>query len=73
MGKNTRPIPNSSAKTILENFGAKRVGADGAEEFMYVLHDIALNVSKKAVDIAKHAGRKTVKSEDIKLAFKMLE
>ena len=72
MGKNTRPIPNSSAKKILENAGAKRVSAEASEEFVHVLTDLALEISKKAIELSKHSGRKTVQEEDIILASKML-
>jgi len=72
MGKNTRPIPNSSAKKILEHFGAKRVSAEAAEEMVFILEDIANEISKKAIELAKHSGRKTVQEEDIKLAAKLV-
>lgn len=71
MGRNTRAIPNISAKKILEEFGAKRVSAEAAEEFVDVLTELALDISKKANQLAKHSGRKTVSEDDVKLASKM--
>ena len=44
---------------IIKKTGAERVGDDAAEELRSVLEEFGY---------AKHAGRKTVKSSDIKLA-----
>jgi len=35
-----------------------------------VIEDIADTIAKTAIDMASHAGRKTVKGEDVKLASK---
>ena len=35
-----------------------------------ILTDIAEDISERAVKIAKHSGRKTVKAGDVKLAVK---
>ncbi len=70
MKRKTSTIPKASVARILLKAGAKRVSQDGVDTFTDVLTDIALKISKKASDIAKHAGRKTVHEEDVKLAAK---
>jgi histone H3/H4 len=56
---------------LVRKAGAERVSAEAVEKLREVLEDYAISVAKKAVDIAKHAGRKTVKVDDIKLAVEM--
>jgi len=70
MKRKTSTIPKASVARILVKAGAKRVSSDGAEAFAEVLTDIALKISTKAVQISRHAGRKTVHDGDVKLAAK---
>ena len=56
---------------ILKKAGAERVSDESVEELRRIIEEIAMEISKGAVDMAKHAGRKTVKSEDVKLASKV--
>ena len=55
---------------VMKKSGAERVSDDAAEELRKVLEDIAERISKQAVDLSLHAGRKTVKPEDIRFACK---
>lgn len=57
---------------LIEKAGAERVGDDAAEELRRVLESLAERAGKKAKELAAHAGRKTVKAEDIRLAVKEL-
>ena len=41
-----------------------------ADELRKVLEDVAVRIASQAVDLSIHAGRKTIKSEDIRLAAK---
>ena len=70
MRRKTSTIPKASVARILVKAGAKRVSADGAEAFAEVLTDIALKISKRAAEVSRHAGRKTVHEGDVKLAAK---
>ena len=70
MARKISTIPKASVARILLKAGAKRVSQDGVDAFTDVLMDIALKISKKAAEISKHAGRKTIHEGDVKLAAK---
>jgi histone H3/H4 len=53
---------------ICKKAGADRVSESAAKELAKVLDEIGLKIAKEAMDYAMHAGRKTVKSEDIEIA-----
>ena len=62
----------SAMYRILKKSGAQRVSDESASELRRVIEEIAEAVAKNAVDMSNHAGRKTVKAEDVKLASKQL-
>lgn len=56
---------------ILKKSGAERVSDESANELRRMTEEVAGAIAKSAVELASHAGRKTVKAEDVKLASKM--
>ena len=54
---------------ILKKSGAERVSDESANELRRVIEEIAESIAKNAVDMSTHAGRKTVKADDIKFIF----
>jgi histone H3/H4 len=65
-------LPLASVDKLIRKAGAYRVSKDAAEELASYLEDIATEVAEEAITLTEHAGRKTVKSEDVKLAKKRL-
>lgn len=61
-------IPLAIAERILKNAGAQRVSEEAKVAFSDILREIAEDIGNQASRISKHAGRKTVQEEDIKLA-----
>jgi histone H3/H4 len=55
---------------IMRKAGAERVSEAAARALAAILEEEAIEISKMAVEYAQHAGRKTVKAEDIKLALR---
>ncbi|MBO3757702.1 MAG: NFYB/HAP3 family transcription factor subunit [Thermoproteota archaeon] len=60
----------SAMHRLLKKAGAERVGEDAATELSRVLDEIGLRICRQAVELASHAGRKTVKASDIQIAAK---
>lgn len=57
-------------ETILKENGAPRVSKEATMLFADLVEQIASDIAKEALEFAKHAGRKTITREDIKLAYK---
>ena len=55
---------------ILKKSVAQRLTDKSAIELRRVIEEIAEAIAKNAVEMSSHAGRKTVKAEDVKLASK---
>lgn len=65
-----RLIPLAAMEQIMKQAGADRVSDKAKSALKEVLEDYAKMVATDAVKFALHAGRKTVKAGDIKLAVK---
>lgn len=63
-------LPLAAMEKLMKNVGADRVSEDAKAELRDVLEEIAAEISQNAIKLAHHAGRKTVKGVDIKLAAK---
>jgi DNA-binding protein len=55
---------------LCKKAGADRVSEAAAKELAKALEEIGVKIAKEALDFAMHAGRKTIKAEDIEIAAK---
>ncbi len=65
-------LPLAPVERLLRKAGASRVSESAKVELAKAIEDYAMTVAKKAAELAKHSGRKTVKVEDIKMAIRQL-
>ena len=68
---NKKGIPLAAMERLLKNVGAHRVAEDAKAALKMALEAYAAKIGEGAVKYAAHAGRKTVKAEDIQLATKV--
>jgi histone H3/H4 len=53
---------------IIKKAGAERVSEEASLALRDALEDIGVRIAREALDFTKHAGRKTVKADDIQIA-----
>lgn len=63
-------LPLAAMGRIMKHSGANRVSNSAKKSLAEVLEELGIILSEKAWKYAQHAGRTTIKSEDIVLAKK---
>lgn len=66
-------LPIAPVERIIRNAGAERVSEYAKKALAEAMEEYAEKVARKAIELARHAGRKTVKAEDVKRALSMME
>lgn len=61
-------LPLAPFERILKKAGAKRVSKSAMKEFAIVMEEKLLKIASEAAVLAKHAGRKTIIDEDVRIA-----
>jgi len=70
MAVSKKLLPLAAMEKVLKNSGAERVSDKAKAALKEVVEEISEEIAQNAVRLASHAGRKTVKARDIKLAAK---
>jgi DNA-binding protein len=65
-------LPYAPVGRIIKRAGADRVSADAAEALAGIMEEYATTISREAIKLTSHAGRKTVKAADIKMAAEII-
>ncbi|QSZ66589.1 histone family protein [Methanofollis aquaemaris] len=65
-------LPIAPVGRIIKNAGAERVSADGSEALAALMEEYGTQMAREAIKLTRHAGRKTVKAVDIKMASEIL-
>jgi histone H3/H4 len=63
-------LPIAAVDRIIRKSGAKRVSEGAATALSEVLEERAMIIAGEAARLAEHAGRRTVRDVDIRLAAK---
>ena len=65
-----RLLPLAAMESLMKKAGAERVSDKAKAALKDILEQKAEEIATNAVKLANHAGRTTVKAEDIKLAVR---
>lgn len=60
-------IPLAAIERIARKAGVERISADAVKELTKTMEDLGLELALEAAQVARHAKRKTILKEDIRL------
>ena len=63
-------LPLAAMERLMRLAGSERISDDAKAALRDVLEEYGQQISFSAIELSKHARRKTIKAEDIKLASK---
>jgi len=63
-------LPLAPVDRILRKAGARRVSESAVKALAKFIEDEGMRIAKRANELARHAGRKTVTEEDIRAALR---
>lgn len=61
-------LPKAPIERIIRKAGGDRISEDAIEELRDAVEEAGKDVAREALEMADHAGRNTVKKEDIEMA-----
>mgnify|MGYP001386766678 FL=1 len=61
-------LSHSAVERIMKKAGAERVSADATETLIALMEEYGIILSKEAKKMSDHAGRKTLRGSDIRMA-----
>ena len=65
-------IPVAPVMRIIRKTGAERVSSDAGEALADIMEEYGVKISREALKLASHAGRKTITAHDIRMAAEIL-
>ncbi|HDM23650.1 histone [archaeon] len=68
-----RQLPIAPIHRLIKSANAERVSDEAAKVLRDILEEIGFSIAQRAIEIAKHANRKTVTAEDIRLAYRFMK
>jgi len=72
MGKRPYFIAKAPIKNIFRAVGVRRVSERAVTYLREEIEKLVFKIARLAMEYAQHAGRKSVKPEDVKLALQLL-
>ena len=63
-------LPVAAMHRIVRKAGADRVSESAAIELGRILEELGLQIGREALDWSMHAGRRTVREDDVEMAAK---
>lgn len=63
-------LPKAPVARLMKSVGATRISGDAIDIMNEAMESYGLDIAAKAKTYAYHAGRKTIKADDVKLALR---
>ena len=64
-------IPKAPITRICKNCGAERISKEAEEKIVETVEEYTSKLANAIIEVANHAGRKTIQADDIDLVLKV--